>query len=278
MKLTKPEIKQILNMQDEYGLRVSSIGSPIGKVKLLDVDDGTHNAFIPFAKYLKQDVGRVCELALEFDAKLIRGFSFYHPKDTDPGEHLPQVVEQLGQIAEACDRHELTFGLEVEANLIGQNGQLLAALARKVKRNNMVLIFDGGNLAHQGYSPLEVLEEFQAMRPYLGWMHVKDYRATRKKRPGEHVDEEADWNFVPADVGDSAHEYVFRDLRDHLEKITRRLKKLGLPRLFLHAQSIAFPDDSGNDMHFTAPLADDLERFLNVGLVGATRGKRRRRA
>ena len=50
-------------------------------------------------------------------------------------------------------------------------------------------------------------------------------------------------------------------------------KKEGLPRLFLHAQSIAFPDDRGNDLHFTAPLAEDLERFLQVGLG---RGKKRR--
>ncbi len=42
----------------------------------------------------------------------------------------------------------------------------------------------------------------------------------------------------------------------------RAAKKLGLKRLFLHAQSIAFPDDSGNELHFTAPRADDLERFL----------------
>jgi 23S rRNA pseudouridine955/2504/2580 synthase len=40
-------------------------------------------------------------------------------------------------------------------------------------------------------------------------------------------------------------------------------KKLGLKRLFLHAQSIAFPDDSGNELHFTAPLADDLQAFLD---------------
>jgi 23S rRNA pseudouridine955/2504/2580 synthase len=39
-------------------------------------------------------------------------------------------------------------------------------------------------------------------------------------------------------------------------------KKLGLKRLFLHAQSIAFPDNSGNEHHFTSPLADDLEQFL----------------
>jgi 23S rRNA pseudouridine955/2504/2580 synthase len=42
----------------------------------------------------------------------------------------------------------------------------------------------------------------------------------------------------------------------------RAAKKLGLKRLFLHAQSIAFPDHSGNELHFTAPLADDLEQFL----------------
>ena len=42
----------------------------------------------------------------------------------------------------------------------------------------------------------------------------------------------------------------------------RLAKKLGLHRLFLHAQSIAFPDNSGNELHFTSPLADDLEEFL----------------
>ncbi len=41
-------------------------------------------------------------------------------------------------------------------------------------------------------------------------------------------------------------------------------RKLGLGRLFLHAQSIAFPDDNGNEYHFTAPLADDLERFVQT--------------
>ncbi len=43
----------------------------------------------------------------------------------------------------------------------------------------------------------------------------------------------------------------------------RAFKKLGLDRLFLHAQSIAFPDENGNELHFTAPLADDLDAFLD---------------
>jgi 23S rRNA pseudouridine955/2504/2580 synthase len=42
----------------------------------------------------------------------------------------------------------------------------------------------------------------------------------------------------------------------------RRLAALGLPRLFLHAQSISFPDEHGNELHFTATLAADLNGFL----------------
>jgi len=51
-------------------------------------------------------------------------------------------------------------------------------------------------------------------------------------------------------------------------------KRFGLPRLFLHAQSIAFADGSGNELHFTAPLADDLEQFLARGVIEAQRHKK----
>lgn len=45
-------------------------------------------------------------------------------------------------------------------------------------------------------------------------------------------------------------------------------RELGLKRLFLHAQSIAFPDPHGNELHFTAPLAPDLEAFLAGAGIG----------
>jgi len=58
------------------------------------------------------------------------------------------------------------------------------------------------------------------------------------------------------------------------EEENRRARKFGLSRLFLHAQSIAFPDDSGNELHFTSPLAEDLERFLAKGIIDARRDNR----
>ncbi len=56
----------------------------------------------------------------------------------------------------------------------------------------------------------------------------------------------------------------------------RRLAVLGLPRLFLHAQSIAFPDANGNELHFTAPLGDDLQGFLDRAFTRGERPSRRR--
>jgi 23S rRNA pseudouridine955/2504/2580 synthase len=56
------------------------------------------------------------------------------------------------------------------------------------------------------------------------------------------------------------------DLRYGDEQLNTFAARAGLKRLFLHAQSIAFPDASGNELHFMAPLADDLQQFLNEGI------------
>lgn len=233
MQLTKPEIQKIRHLEDEYELNVASIGSPIGKVKLLDIDDGTKNRFVPFKHYLADDVNRACEMAHAFETKLIRGFSFYHPRDTDPKTHLPQVIDQLGQIAEACHRSDLTFGLEIEANLVGQTGELMAEIHRKVNHPALVTIFDAGNIVTQGFSSDEVFQQYLQMKKGLGWLHIKDYRHPEPAQRTGHIDEEALKHFVPADLGDSGHEVILRDFRDFIPTLERKLKKRGIPGVIL---------------------------------------------
>ncbi len=233
MKLSKSEINKIRHLENEYGLNVSSIGSPIGKVKLKDVDDGTKNVYIPFKKYLAQDVKKVCQIAHAFECKLIRGFSFYHPRGTNPRDHLAQTVDQLGQIAEACHRSDLTFGLEVEANLVGGDGRTLAEIYRQVNHPAMVLIFDAANIIVQGYSTADLFEEYVAMKPGLGWLHIKDYKNPKPVAKGGHVNEDMLKNFVPADQGDSAHERILGDFRHMLPELEAKLKRRGIPGVFL---------------------------------------------
>ena len=233
MDLTKSEVTKLRHLEDEYCMNVASIGSPIGKVKLRDEEDGTKNRYVPFDQYLKKDVARACELAHAFETKLIRGFSFYHPKGTDPREYLSQAADQLGQIAEACHRSDLTFGLEIEANLIGQTGSLIAELHRRVNHPALVTIFDGGNIVSQGYSTEETFEQYVAMKPSLGWMHIKDYHHPRPAAKSAHVDEDKLKNFVPADEGDSGHEAILRDFADMLPALHDKLTKRGIPGVVL---------------------------------------------
>jgi sugar phosphate isomerase/epimerase len=229
MQLSAAELKQVRKMGADYGLRVATIGSPIGKVKLLDVDDRTSNRFVPFKQYLARDVKHACHVANELDTKLIRGFSFYHPVGSRPEDHLGQVVDQLGKIADECEKAGLTFGLEVEANLVGQTGKLLAEIHRKVKSPALVLIFDGANLVCQGMTPDEVFAEYLAMKPGLGWVHIKDYRHPSSAQRLAHIDEASLKNFVPADMGDTGHEAILRDLAGELPKIDKRMRKRGAP-------------------------------------------------
>ncbi len=233
MRLSGGEIQKIRRLQDEYGLKVSSIGSPIGKVKLKDVDDGTKNIYVPFKKYLNSEVKKACRLAHAFEAKLIRGFSFYHPKGSDPRDYISQAADQLGQIAEVCGRADLIFGLEVEANLVGSTGPLLAEIYQQVDHPAMAMVFDAGNIITQGYSAAEVYEQYLAMKPGLGWMHIKDYRHPGAVQKAGHVDEDALAHFVPADIGQSGHEKILRDFAGMLPALEKKLRRRGVPGVFL---------------------------------------------
>jgi sugar phosphate isomerase/epimerase len=233
MKLTMAEIQKLRHLEDEYGLNVASIASPIGKIKLVDKPDGTKNSFVPFKQYLARDVAKACDLAHAFETKLIRGFSFYPPRNSRPEDFLEEVVDRIGRIAEACHRSDLTFGLEVEANLVGQSGELLAEIHRRVNHPGLVLVFDAANLVVQGYSSADVYREWEAMKPGLGWVHIKDYRKVSGRARGGHVHEDQLANFVPADLGAGGHERILTDLRSMLPALTKKLERRGIPGVFL---------------------------------------------
>ena len=236
LDLSEPELQRAGQELREFDLRISTLGSPLGKVKLLDLDDGTSNRFVPFQKYLGRDVVRACELAQRFGTRLLRGFSFYPPRGSNPGDHLSQTTDQLGRILDVCQGHGITYGLEVEANLVGCSGALVAKIREQLQHPALLLVFDAANLVMQGYTADEVLSEFRTMLPGLGWLHVKDYRRTSGTCPGEYVDEEGTDGFVPAGAGDGAHAAIFREVAAELPRLTDRAQERGAPGFFVELE------------------------------------------
>lgn len=229
MKLTDEEISRLQTLNADYGLSIATIGSPIGKVKLVDKEDGSQNAYVPFQQYLDGDVARAIDLAHRFQTKLLRGFSFYPPRGESVEPYIAQAVDQIGQIADRCHREGVVYGLEIEANLIGQTGRILADIHSQVASPALVTIFDGGNLSAQNMSAERCYAEYLHMRDSIGWMHVKDYRIDPNLRWEGFVDEERLKNFVPCNMGDSGHEWIFRDLREHISAKSAKMRGLGAP-------------------------------------------------
>ncbi len=236
LDLTDADADWVAERLDHYGLSVSSIGSPLGKVKLFDFDDGSDNRFRPFDEYLHREVARCCQLATRFGTRLIRGFSFYPPRGEAVEPHTPLAAQQVGRIVAACAEHDLLFGLEVEANLVGNNAQRLLQIVDRVNDPHLVLVFDGANLATQGYGSNDIIAQWRAMWPHVGWLHVKDYRPAPEPpstHPDAFVDEESLQGFVPAGWGCAGYREILRDVAEHGPALAARMQQLGLPGFFV---------------------------------------------
>ena len=236
VELDDAELKRLTELHSEFGMSVTGIGARIGKIKLLDTDDGSGNVFVPFDEYLDGEVDDTIRVALALETKLIRGFSFYHPQGTDPHDSIPQAVDQLGQIVERTSAAGLVYGLEIEPNLIGETGELLAELCRQVDHPGMVCIYDGGNVAAQNKDRTQVHSELVDMIDHIGWMHIKDYTIDPSLTWTGAVDEERLKNFVPADVGDSGHDTLLRELKGRLPALEAKMQALGAPGFFLEVE------------------------------------------
>lgn len=237
--LTVDEARQVRSLAADYGLQISSLGSPLGKVKLLEIEDGTASPFRPWTEYLRSDVPRACEIAEVLGTRLIRGFSFYPPAGADPRDFLAVAVERIAAIVACCDRFGLTFGLEVESNLVGHSGPLLAEIHRQIAHPALVLVFDGANLVAQGNSAPQVFQHYEAMRSGLGWMHFKDYASHPdglQPAASGYVDEEALHHYVPVGAGESGYEQILRDWKPRLPELAQRLAARQIPGVFFELE------------------------------------------
>jgi sugar phosphate isomerase/epimerase len=159
-ELTATEVKQTADMLRAAGIRVSAIGSPLGKVAV----DSNLQEHLELTK-------RLCETACRMDTKLMRIFSFYLPKGEAPEQFRNQVIDRLGQMLDVADSFGIQLCHENEADIYGETPQrcleLMEAMGGRLK-----CVFDMGNFAFCGYSPYP--QAYEKLKPYLGYFHIKD--------------------------------------------------------------------------------------------------------
>ena len=104
--LTMQEVKEARKMLNSFGIKVSAVGSPIGKIRL----DGDMAAHMDMAK-------RVCEAANILGAPYIRMFSFYGPDGQDIAHMKSQVLDALNELVALAREYGVILCHENEAKI-----------------------------------------------------------------------------------------------------------------------------------------------------------------
>ncbi|MBQ0125214.1 MAG: sugar phosphate isomerase/epimerase [Clostridiales bacterium] len=161
---TDDELKEIKKKLDGAGIKVSSLGSPIGKYKIED-------DFAPHFEKFKRAL-RVCEI---FETPLMRMFSFFvKPEDYD--KYRGEVMSRLSAMLTEAKAHGVTLCHENESDLYGQNPERVADLLDTLPE--LYAVFDAANYVMNGQ---DAVSGMTATLKRLKYMHVKDALATERK-------------------------------------------------------------------------------------------------
>ena len=157
-ELTVCEARELARIMDDQGLRVWSIGSPIGKI---GIDDD-------FAAHM--DLYRhTLDLAGEFGAANIRLFSFFIPKEKQPENYRSLVLERMEQFALTAKEYHVTACHENEKGIYGDIAKRCLEIHEAVP--DLKTVFDPANFVQCGQ---DTLDAWKMLHPYIHYMHIKD--------------------------------------------------------------------------------------------------------
>lgn len=165
MDLTKDELSEAKKMIQDHGLKVSAIGSPIGKVKLDE----------PFEPHLDKFKHAV-DLAILFETPYIRMFSYYAPEGQNIDDYRDQVMERMAAKIEVLSDVNVTMVHENEANIYGHTAEQCVDIIKTIDSPKLRLVYDPANFVW-GEKILDNVEScWPVMKPYVVHIHIKDWK------------------------------------------------------------------------------------------------------
>lgn len=142
----------------DANIKVSSIGSPLGKIK---IDD-------PMQPHLEL-TERCCKIANALGSDRIRMFSFYLPRDRKK-EYRSEVLSRLSAMLDIADRYGVTLCHENEGGIYGEEPEMCLDLLESLG-GRLKCVFDMGNFALGKYDPWYA---YSLLKDKIEYFHIKD--------------------------------------------------------------------------------------------------------
>ena len=177
MDLTKDLLGVARKIIKDNGLKVSAIGSPIGKVRLDE----------PFQPHLDK-FKRAVDIALLFESPFIRMFSYYAPQGKNIDDYREQVTERMSAKVEILKGVDVAMVHENEANIYGHSAKNCVDLVKAVDSPKFQLAYDPANFVWAESILDNVKSCWPLMKPYVVHVHIKDWKLGAKdvgSIPGE---------------------------------------------------------------------------------------------
>ncbi len=171
-ELTLDEARELRKKLDSYGITASSIGSPIGKIKLTDDFDNHFEVF-----------KNVCAIAEILGTKYIRIFSFYHDGEQWTDEERDLVIARLSKFIAYAKEKGVVLLHENEKDIYGDNVQRCKDIFDNLYCDNFKGVFDSANFVQCGADTKEAIE---TLHQYIEYVHIKDALADGRVVPAGH--------------------------------------------------------------------------------------------
>lgn len=168
--LSLDEARALKAKMDSFGIRASSIGSPIGKISILD----------NFDEHMEK-LRHVIEVAHALESKYIRIFSFYYPEEDGPEKWRGAIMDRMNAMAELAEKSDVMLLHENEHKIYGETAERCLDIFREVNSPALRAVFDAGNFAFCGLEAYP--HAFNLLHPYIEYLHIKDAEMAGKIVP-----------------------------------------------------------------------------------------------
>ena len=155
--------KDVKRKLDNAGIKVSAIGSPIGKIKITD----------DFAEHKKQllHMERLADL---FETPYIRIFSFYLPGRETAAQYEDEVFYRMQQMVGEVEKNGKILLHENEKEIYGESAENCRKLMERFYGEHFQCTFDFANFVQCGE---DTREAYRLLKHYIAYIHIKDARS-----------------------------------------------------------------------------------------------------
>lgn len=161
LDLDDEQIESVRAKLRRYGISVSAVGSPIGKIGVTD----------DFDQHLAR-FDRTLWVADRLESRLIRLFSFFLPDGSDPSDHRDEVLRRMAALVDRSVGHDVLLCHENERKIYGDVPARCLDLVESIGSERFRLVWDPANFVQCGVRPYS--DGFAQLRPHLEYLQIKD--------------------------------------------------------------------------------------------------------